>query len=113
MAASIREFFSKAANQAVIQKLRQAGVQMEAEHGAAGAQPLSGKTLVLTGTLEKYTREQAAERLRALGAQVTASVSNKTDFVIAGPGAGSKLNKARTLGVEILGEAEFLKLIGE
>jgi DNA ligase (NAD+) len=113
MAASIREFFSNSANLTVIEKLRRAGVRMTEAQKAAGKQPLKGKTFVLTGTMEKFTREQAAERIRALGGSVTGSVSVKTDYVIAGPGAGSKMNKAQSLNVAVLDEAAFLRLIGE
>ncbi|HEX7342654.1 MAG TPA: NAD-dependent DNA ligase LigA, partial [bacterium] len=113
MAASIREFFSNSANLTVIEKLRRAGVRMTEAQKAAGKMPLMGKTFVLTGTMEKFTREQAAERIRALGGSVTGSVSVKTDYVIAGPGAGSKMNKAQSLNVAVLDEAAFLRLIGE
>jgi len=113
MAQSIRNFFSSPANLDVIEKLRRAGVRITEAKKAAGKQPLAGKTFVLTGTLEKFTREQAAERIRALGGSVTGSVSARTDYVIAGPGSGSKLDRARTLGVAVLDEAAFLRLIGE
>ncbi len=74
-------------------------------------QPLAGKTFVLTGTLESLTRDQASERLRALGAKVAGSVSKKTDYVVAGHDAGSKLDKARELGVQVLDEAGLLELM--
>lgn len=112
MAQSIHEFFLAPANLEVIEKLRRAGVRMEEEAAPASAQPLAGKTFVLTGTLERFTREQAADRIRALGGNVAASVSAKTDYVVAGPGAGSKLDRARTLGIPVLDEPAFLKLIG-
>ena len=73
----------------------------------------AGKTFVLTGTLPTMTREEATAKIEAAGGKVTGSVSKKTDFVLAGAEAGSKLDKARELGVEILDEAEFLKLCGE
>ena len=113
MAQSIRDFFSSAANLAVIEKLRRAGIRMTEAKKATGKQLLAGKTFVLTGTLEKFTREQAAERIRALGGSVTGSVSAKTDYVVSGSGAGSKLNKARSLKVAVLDESAFLRLIGE
>lgn len=80
---------------------------------AASAQPLQGQTWVLTGTLEQMTRDQAKERLLALGAKVSGSVSGKTHTVVAGPGAGSKLTKAEQLGVPVLDEAAFLVQLAE
>lgn len=77
------------------------------------ASPFQGKTMVVTGTLSRYSRDQAKERLRLLGAQVTESVSKKTDFLVVGAEAGSKLDKARALGVRILSEQELLELLGE
>ena len=81
--------------------------------GNAANNIFTGKTVVLTGTMEKYDRDQAKEIIRALGGSVSSSVSAKTDFVVAGESAGSKLDKATQLGVKILTEAEFLKMIGE
>jgi DNA ligase (NAD+) len=112
MAQSIHEFFLAPKNLEIIEKLRRAGVKMEEEARPKEALPLSGKTFVLTGTLERFTREQAADRIRAQGGQVAASVSTKTDYIVAGPGAGSKLDRARTLGIPVLDEAAFLKLLG-
>ena len=76
------------------------------------ASPLAGKTVVFTGTLERMTRSEAKARAERLGAKVAGSVSKKTDYVVAGPGAGSKLKDARKLGVKVLKEDEWLKLIG-
>ncbi|RJP77799.1 MAG: NAD-dependent DNA ligase LigA [Candidatus Zixiibacteriota bacterium] len=112
MAQSIRDFFLAPENLEIIEKLRRAGVRLEEERQTARELPLAGKTFVLTGTLERFTREQAGERIRERGGQVAASVSAKTDYVIAGPGAGSKLERARTLGLPVLDEADFIRLLG-
>ena len=76
------------------------------------ASPISGKTVVFTGTLEQMTRPEAKARAERLGAKVAGSVSKNTDYVVAGPGAGSKLKNAKDLGVKVLTEDEWLKLIG-
>ena len=79
----------------------------------AGPKPLAGKTFVLTGGLQKYSRDQAKKKLQTLGAAVTSSVSKKTDFVVAGVDPGSKYEQALKLKIAILSEDDFLKLIGE
>ena len=76
------------------------------------ASPISGKTVVFTGTLERMTRPEAKARAERLGAKVAGSVSKKTDYVVAGPGAGSKLKNAKDLGLKVLTEDEWLTLIG-
>ncbi len=112
VAASIVRFFAEPHNVAVIAQLRAAGVHWpEGEPSAAVASPLSGKTFVLTGTLPTLTREAAKELIEERGGKVAGSVSKKTDFVVAGSEAGSKLDKARQLGVTILDETQFLELI--
>jgi len=113
MAQSIRDFFDNPRNQAVIEKLRKAGLKMKekAAPRAAATGSFAGKTVVVTGTLRKLSREEAKEALRKAGATVTDSVSNKTDFLIVGEDAGSKLDKANKLGVKTLNEQEFLKML--
>ncbi len=113
MAQSIRDFFDNPRNQAVIEKLRKAGLKLKekAPPKAAATGPFAGKTVVVTGTLSKLSREEAKEALRKAGATVTDSVSKKTDFLIVGEDAGSKLDNAAKLGVKTLDEKEFLKML--
>jgi DNA ligase (NAD+) len=112
VAAAIRAFFQEPHNQQVIARLRAAGVHWpETEVERAVERPLAGKIFVLTGTLESLTRDEASDRLRALGARVSGSVSKKTDYVVAGREAGSKLDKARELGLTVLDEAELRALL--
>ncbi|MBZ4193032.1 MAG: NAD-dependent DNA ligase LigA [Candidatus Contendobacter sp.] len=112
-AAAVQAFFQEPHNREIIARLRAAGVQWPetAIEPVAELQPLTGKTVVLTGTLESLSRDQASEQLRALGAKVSGSVSRKTNYVVAGRDAGSKLDKARELGVTVLDEAELLALL--
>jgi DNA ligase (NAD+) len=113
MSGSIRDFFQNPRNQAVIARLKRAGLKLVADHGPpvpSPSGPFAGKTVVVTGTLAGLTRTQAQEHLRRLGATVTDSVSKKTDFLIVGAEPGSKLDKARKLGVRILDEEGFRKL---
>ena len=96
----------------LIEDLRRVDVQLESEGAPPGEGVLEGLTLVLTGTLPDLTREQATERILAAGGRVTSSVSKKTDYVVAGEAAGSKLEKAERLGVPVLGEEGLLELLG-
>jgi DNA ligase (NAD+) len=109
IASSVAGFFSSKAGKSFIQRLRQAGVNPPARspHRAATTGPLAGKTFVLTGTLEDFTREEAARLLQEAGGKVTSSVSSKTDAVVAGTDPGSKRDKAKKLGVEIWDEARL------
>jgi DNA ligase (NAD+) len=113
VAARVQHFLEQTANRAVIARLREAGVHW-ADHAVASvSDALAGKLFVLTGTLETMTRDDARARLQALGAKVAGSVSKKTDWVVAGPGAGSKLDKAVELDVPVLDEAAFLAFLAE
>lgn len=112
VAESITNFFSEAHNQAVIAELLAAGItwpETDGKQAASGS--LAGKTFVLTGTLPNLSRDNAKERLEAAGGKVSGSVSKKTDYVIAGSDAGSKLDRAQELGVAILDEAGLLALL--
>ncbi|MCC7178191.1 MAG: NAD-dependent DNA ligase LigA [Acidobacteria bacterium] len=113
MAASVRSWFDEPRNRRLVERLREAGVRTVGERKSTprGPQPLAGKSFVITGTLDSMSREDAAARLEALGGKVTGSVSRKTSYLIVGAEPGSKLEKARALGVPTLEEAEFLGLI--
>jgi DNA ligase (NAD+) len=113
VAAHVYTFFQQPHNREVIQALRDRGVHWPAQKARAAPTegPLTGKTFVLTGTLESMSRDDAGDRITALGGKVTGSVSKKTSYVVAGAEAGSKLTKAQELGVEILDEAAFLQLL--
>ena len=116
MAQSVHDFFHNPRNQAVLEKLRQTGVRMRQkaeERKQMVAGPFAGKTVVVTGALSKFSRDEAKDALRKAGANVTDSVSKKTDFVIVGEDAGSKLDKARSLGVKTLTEQEFVKMLAQ
>jgi DNA ligase (NAD+) len=109
---SIRQFFHEPRNRDLVERLRQAGLIFEhaiQEKKAAGR--LAGKVFVLTGTLPNLTREDAKERIEAAGGKVTGSVSKKTDYVVAGEDPGSKLDKANSLGVAVIGEPELIALL--
>ena len=111
VALRVHQFFGNAANRNSVAALRQAGVQWPAlEVIDKAVLPLNGQIFVLTGSLEAFSRDEAAEKLQALGAKVTDSVSKKTTVVVAGPGAGSKLTKAKELGVAVWNEAQLVAL---
>ena len=113
VARSIVGFFAAQHNRDALRKLRDAGVNMRRleMRRPAGEGPFAGKTVVLTGKLAQYTRDEASRLIESLGGKVSSSVSSKTDFVLAGEDAGSKLEQARDLGVPVLDEAEFEKMI--
>jgi DNA ligase (NAD+) len=114
VAQSLRTFFDQPHNREVAEQLRAAGVRWDETDGAPEAsvpKPLAGKVVVLTGTLPTLSRDQAKELLEAAGAKVTGSVSKKTDWLVAGAEAGSKLDKARELGIAVLGEDELMALL--
>ena len=112
LAESIYRFFHEPHNLTILRKLERAGVRPFAEKHATST-ALAGKTFVFTGSLKGFSREKAKEIVSALGAAATSSVSKKTDYVVAGEDPGSKYEKAKSLGVPILDEEGFLKLIGE
>ncbi len=112
IAEGVAFYFRQPENRRQIEQLRKVGVSMKEEGVIAGPRPLAGKTFVLTGTLEGLTRDEAKDLIVRLGGRVAASVSNKTDYVVVGNDAGSKLDDAKRLGVPTLGEAEFKKLVG-
>ncbi|MFB3915338.1 MAG: NAD-dependent DNA ligase LigA [Terriglobales bacterium] len=111
IAASIREFFLEPKNRELIERLRAAGLTFSGTRKQRGT-ALAGKTFVLTGTLAHYTREQAKKLIEDAGGKVASSVSKKTDYVVAGTDAGSKLDKARELSVKVIAEKEMEEMVG-
>jgi DNA ligase (NAD+) len=115
VAASVAAWFRDDENRALVERLRAAGVSVEGPKAAAKAASgaFAGKTFVLTGRLERFTRDEAAALVEARGGRVASSVSKKTDYVVAGEEAGSKLEKANALGVAVLDEAAFAAMLDE
>jgi len=111
VAGHVVAFFAVPENRALIGRLLEAGIAWPAVERPAASAPLAGKTVVLTGTLETMTRDEAGERLARLGAKVAGSVSARTHIVVAGPGAGSKLARAEALGIEVWDEAQLLDFL--
>ena len=109
---SIAAYFGEAHNVGMVERLTEQVDILDAEQPAANS-PVAGKTVVFTGSLEKMTRDEAKAMAERLGAKTAGSVSKKTDYVVAGPGAGSKLSKAKDAGVTVLTEDEWFELIGE
>jgi DNA ligase (NAD+) len=114
IAKSVHDFFRSKSGQDVIRRLKAAGVKMTAQRrpSSKGGGPLAGKTVVVTGTLERFSRSEAEAAIMAAGGRAAFSVSKNTDFVVVGEAAGSKADKARQLGVETIDEAEFLRRMG-
>ena len=113
VARSVSDWFEKPANRELVERLKAAGVSTEEPAAAAGSRRFEGKQFVLTGALEGMTRDEAKAAIESRGGRVTSSVSKKTSYVVAGHEAGSKLEKARQLGVECLDEAAFRRLLEE
>jgi DNA ligase (NAD+) len=111
IADGVREFFSEAANRKMIERLRAAGVNMKEERVAPTDTKFAGMTFVFTGTLTKCSREEAEALVLSHGGTAGSSVSKKTSYVVVGEDPGSKLEKAKSLKVSILDEAEFNKLV--
>jgi DNA ligase (NAD+) len=109
---SIAAYFAEKHNLGIVERLTMHVRVLDAERPKANS-PVVGKTVVFTGSLEKMTRDEAKAMAERLGAKTSGSVSKNTDYLVAGPGAGSKLNKAKEAGVTVVTEEEWLKLIGE
>ncbi len=112
VAESIYEWFQKPYHLKLLEKFKKAGITVLEEKKKKGSDKLAGKTFVLTGSLESMTRDEAKDRVRELGGDISSSVSKETDYVVAGTEPGSKFDKAKKLGVKIIDEKEFLKIIG-
>jgi DNA ligase (NAD+) len=110
IAKSIAEFFANPKNRELVEQLRKAGVAFSGKKKERGTK-LAGKTFVLTGTLARYTRDQAKNMIESAGGRVSGSVSKKTDYVVAGSDAGSKLDKAKELGVPVVDEGQMEELL--
>jgi len=111
MAQSVGEFFKNSQNLSMLEKFAQCGLSPELEVDESTGTPWTGKSFVLTGSLTSMTREEAGSRIEALGGKSTSSVSKRTSCLVAGPGAGSKLDKAKKLGVHVIDEPAFLALL--
>ena len=108
---SVYEFFNQEQTKDLIEKLKNAGVNMESLEKDVQDNRFSGMTFVLTGTLEKYTRQEASDLIEKLGGKTSGTVSKKTNYVLAGEEAGSKLTKAENLGIKIISEKEFEEMV--
>ena len=110
IAQSIGEFFREPRNRELVKRLQESGLTFTGKKKERGTK-LAGKTFVLTGTLAQFTRDQAKKMIEDAGGRVSGSVSKKTDYVVAGSDAGSKLDKARELGVNVINEDEMKELL--
>ena len=106
------DWFASEAGERTVQRLQQLGIAPQGGSAGGATSSFAGQTFVLTGTLEKMSRGEAAEKIRALGGNVSSSVSRKTSYVVAGPGAGSKLAEAQALGVAVIDESKFIEMLG-
>ena len=113
VAEALIDFFGEVHNRRVIRDLFAAGVEVADVVHETRESPVTGKTVVFTGSLEALSRDEAKAQAEALGAKVAGSVSAKTDLIVAGPGAGSKLKKAQELGIEVIDESAWLKIVAE
>jgi DNA ligase (NAD+) len=111
VAESVFQFLREPHNQKLIERLRAAGLQFEYQSTRPKAGPLEGLTFVLTGTLPGLSRDEAKNRIEAASGKVTGTVSKKTDYVVAGEDAGSKLDKAQKLGIKVITEQQLLDLM--
>ena len=107
---AVKAYFGESHNRGIVERLKKQVEMLDAEKPKTDS-AVAGKTVVFTGSLEKMTRDEAKAQAERLGAKVAGSVSKKTDYVVAGPGAGSKLTEAKKHGVKVLTEDEWLKLI--
>jgi len=112
MADAVIEFFAEAHNREVVDALTGAGVTPQPLAAQDNSSSIAGKTIVFTGSLDRMTRSEAKARAEQMGAKVAGSVSAKTDIVVAGPGAGSKLAKAAELGLQVITEDEWMEIAG-
>ncbi len=114
IAGSVREFFDSEEQRRMLARMTSLGVEMRAQPVAAGkARPMAGRTVVITGVLAGLSRKDAEDAIKAAGGKTSSSVSKMTDFVVVGDSPGSKADKARALGVEIVDLAEFKRRLGE
>jgi DNA ligase (NAD+) len=109
---AIAAYFGESHNRGIVERLTKEVTILDAQKPKSNS-AVAGKTVVFTGSLEQMTRDEAKAKAERLGAKVSGSVSKKTDYVVAGPGAGSKLAEAERHGVTVLTEDEWLKLVGE
>jgi DNA ligase (NAD+) len=114
VAENVLEFFASENGKQVLQRMQRLGIHPKSEkksRAKAATLALAGKTFVLTGTLPSMTREEASAKIESLGGHVSSSVSKKTDYLLAGESAGSKLDKAKELGVRVIDEEEFKRML--